>query len=304
MTNTSAPERPLSAHEREVARGERFRFGANWARFLELLDDDRIATAQASLRQMLERDRLDGLTFLDAGSGSGLFSLAARLLGARVHSFDFDPQSVACTRELRRRYFPDDPMWVVDEASVLDVSYMRALPTVDIVYSWGVLHHTGAMWEALRNAQIPLRVDGQLFVAIYNDQGAWSRYYTTIKRLYVRAPAPGKAAIAFAYSASQVVKGAVKDIALLRNPLRRYREKRRARGMSMLRDWIDWIGGYPFEVARPEQIVEFYRTLGFALERMSTCGGGQGCNEFVFRRIASAESVATTGARPAREPSR
>jgi len=29
-------------------------------------------------------------------------------LGARVHSFDYDPQSVACTAELKRRYFEGD----------------------------------------------------------------------------------------------------------------------------------------------------------------------------------------------------
>jgi 2-polyprenyl-3-methyl-5-hydroxy-6-metoxy-1,4-benzoquinol methylase len=292
MIDTSAPASVRSDHAKEVERGERFRFGANWARFIELLDDDRITTAESSLRRMLEVDRLDGMTFLDVGSGSGLFSLAARRLGARVHSFDFDPQSVACTRELRRRYFPDDAQWEVAEASVLDPDYMRGIGPVDIVYSWGVLHHTGAMWDALRNAQLPLRVGGRLFIAIYNDVGGWSRFYTGVKRLYVRAPAVGKAVIGSAYAVTQVVKGAAKDTMLLRNPLQRYREKRRVRGMSMLRDWIDWVGGYPFEVARPEQIVDFYRDLGFSLDRMLTCGGGQGCNEFVFRRIALPEAAA------------
>src|SRR5271165_5742327 len=92
------------AHAHEVGAGERFEFGKNWQRFLAVLNPERIARAEASLKTALRLDSLDGARFLDAGSGSGLFSLAASRLGARVHSFDYDPASVACTAELRRRY--------------------------------------------------------------------------------------------------------------------------------------------------------------------------------------------------------
>jgi hypothetical protein len=57
-----------------------------------------------------------------------------------------------------------------------------------------------------------------------------------------------------------------------------------ARGMSFWRDLIDWVGGYPFEVATPEQIFDFYRERGFLLTRLHTCGGGLGCNQFVFEK--------------------
>ncbi|HEX8183406.1 MAG TPA: 50S ribosomal protein L11 methyltransferase, partial [Blastocatellia bacterium] len=112
----------VNQHSREVASRQRFEFGKNWARFLALLDDARIAKAEESLKKMLEVEHLNGKRFLDVGSGSGLFSLAARRLGAEVHSFDYDPNSVACTAELRRRYFPDDDRWLVEEASALDKS--------------------------------------------------------------------------------------------------------------------------------------------------------------------------------------
>src|ERR687884_322280 len=107
----------MSSHAIEIAHGERFQFGENWARFLAVLDDERIRRAEESLKEMLEVESLDGQSFLDIGCGSGLFSLAARRLGARVHSFDYDPQSVACATELRRRYFPDDERWVIEEGS-------------------------------------------------------------------------------------------------------------------------------------------------------------------------------------------
>src|SRR5215831_10451727 len=92
---------------------QRFAFGKNWSRFLELLNDERIAEAERSLKDYFGVEHLRGKGFLDVGSGSGLFSLAARRLGARVRSFDYDGDSVACTAELRRRYFPDDPLWIV-----------------------------------------------------------------------------------------------------------------------------------------------------------------------------------------------
>ena len=94
-----------------------FGFGKNWQAFLAVLDDERIQMAEQSLRDALECQDLEGKTFLDMGSGSGLFSLAARRLGATVRSADVDPDSVACTAELKRRYFPDDPTWIVEHGS-------------------------------------------------------------------------------------------------------------------------------------------------------------------------------------------
>src|SRR5204862_4265084 len=141
----------MNINAAEIARGERFEFGQNWSQFLAALDEQRIQQAEKSLREMLEVGSLAGKTFLDIGSGSGLFSLAARRLGARVHSFDFDPKSVACTRQLKRRYFFEDAGWKIEEGSALDSDYLKTLGTFDIVYSWGVLHHTGEMWKALGN---------------------------------------------------------------------------------------------------------------------------------------------------------
>ena len=104
---------------------------------MAVVNDDRIRLAEESLKRMLQVENLQGKAFLDIGSGSGLFSLSARRLGARVHSFDYDPESVACTAELKRRYFPEDSDWVIEEGSVLDTDYLSRLDQFDVVYSWG-----------------------------------------------------------------------------------------------------------------------------------------------------------------------
>jgi 2-polyprenyl-3-methyl-5-hydroxy-6-metoxy-1,4-benzoquinol methylase len=261
---------------------KRFAFGKNWSRFLSVLDDDRIAEAERSLCQMLAIDSLGGKSFLDIGCGSGLFSLAARRLGARVRSFDYDAESVACALTLKQRYFPADEGWVIEEGSVLDGEYMRSLGCFDVVYSWGVLHHTGRMWDAMALAAEPVDNGGRLFISIYNDQGSRSVFWRRVKRTYCSGPA-GRALVVAAFVPATVAYGALRDLLSRRNPLRRYREYRRKRGMSIYYDWFDWLGGYPYEVARPEAVIDFYSPRGFKLLTIKTTQSN-GTNEFVFQR--------------------
>jgi 2-polyprenyl-6-hydroxyphenyl methylase/3-demethylubiquinone-9 3-methyltransferase len=276
----------MSTHAIEIARGARFEFGKNWARFLGSLDESRIAQAEDSLRTMLETPDLEGKSFLDIGSGSGLFSLAARRLGARVHSFDYDPDSVACTRELKRRYFQGDEEWTIEEGSALDAEYLKSLGAFEVVYSWGVLHHTGNMWHALENAALPVARRGKLFIAIYNDQGSKSGRWEWIKKTYNNLPRFLKIPFAIAVSAPEEAKAILRSVVTLnpREYLRSWTQYDPTRGMNRWRDIIDWVGGYPYEFARPEEVFEFYRARGFQLTRMKCGGVGLGCNEFVFVR--------------------
>jgi 2-polyprenyl-3-methyl-5-hydroxy-6-metoxy-1,4-benzoquinol methylase len=278
----------VASHQEEVARGERFKFGKNWTSFLRTIDDSRIERAVDSLKQMLDTDSLAGKRFIDIGSGSGLFSLAARRLGAEVHSFDYDPDSVGCTMALRRRYHPNDPQWTVEQGSALDPAYLARLGTFDIVYSWGVLHHTGAMWDGLTNAEKLVAPGGQLFIALYNHQGSISRRWWHIKRIYTGAPAVLKPLVALAVYGPLELRSFLIHLRSGKpgKYIRYIWNYRRERGMSWWHDKIDWIGGFPFEVAKPEEIFDFYRARGYELRKLRTCGGGLGCNEFVFEKPA------------------
>jgi 2-polyprenyl-6-hydroxyphenyl methylase/3-demethylubiquinone-9 3-methyltransferase len=268
-----------------TAESPRFEFGANWSRFLRRLDTARICQAEASLREAFGPS-LSGKRFLDVGSGSGLFSLAARRLGATVHSFDFDPLSVRCAEELRQRFFPGDSQWTIEQGSVLDMPYMASLGTFDLVYSWGVLHHTGDMWRALDATCAAVRPGGMLCVAIYNDQGTRSLWWKRMKRTYNRLPRALKAP--YLLSAGMALEVGALVLALARlQPGRfvsRWTQYDSVRGMSRWHDVVDWVGGYPFEVAKPEDVFGFCRARGFALSRLVTCGGRMGCNEFVLVR--------------------
>lgn len=261
----------------EVANGERFEFGENWKSFLRLLNADRIAQAEASLVRMLGEERLSGRRFLDIGSGSGLSSLAARRIGASVTSFDYDPASVWCTRQLRDRYFPGDREWRIERGSVLDRDYVMSLGEFDVVYSWGVLHHTGSMHQAIENAMVPVRKDGLFFIALYRK--TWlCPLWKVEKRLYCASPGWVQGLVRRAYSGT---------IGLLHA----FKTGGRApdRGMDRDRDVNDWLGGYPYESITPKALKEFVAQRGFALRKSIVKSEGMhlvpGCDEYVFVRV-------------------
>lgn len=269
----------MSTFEMEVKKGQRFEFGKNWQGFLSTLTDERIKIAEASLKELMSIDNLNGKTVLDIGSGSGVFSLAARKLGAKIHSFDYDPASVACAQKLRLRYFPDDPNWIVEEGSVLDEGFLKSLGSFDIVYSWGVLHHTGNMWAALENAASLVKKNGNLIIAIYNDQGRKSKFWKKVKETYCSGIL-GKRLVSCIFI-PYFFLGAL--LSCLRRRESVFAGYKKNRGMSITHDWFDWLGGFPFEVATVDDIFRFFRDKGFVLNNIKTTNGS-GNNQFVFAR--------------------
>jgi len=258
----------------------RFAFGRNWRSFLSTLDDHRIEEARSRLCESLGRKDLHGVRALDIGSGSGLSSLVMHQLGADVVSFDYDVDSVACTEELRRRYAPSATNWQVTQGSALDPAFMANLGPFNLVYSWGVLHHTGAMWRAIELAEARVAAHGTLLLALYNDQGWRSRVWHAIKHMYCSS-APGRWLVCAVFYPVFSLYALWQDLRHLDLPGTYARQYASKRGMSLLHDWRDWLGGYPFEVAKPEDVEHKLLANGFELQRQ-TLTRGLGCNEFVF----------------------
>ena len=291
---------------------KRFAFGKNWKNYAKTLTKEKVSEAERSLTEWLGEGALKGKSFLDIGSGSGLFSLAAYRLGAsEVFSFDYDNDSAECTAAVKRRFTKraapnrvteeennadtlragegqEDGRWTVERGDVLDEDYIsRFYGKYDIVYSWGVLHHTGNMKQALENAAKCVKdaPGSRLFIAIYNDQGELSNRWRRIKKFYCSLPEWGKRLFIGVVAFREFV---LRDgFTFIKHP--RYMmniwKEGPVRGMNRFHDLVDWYGGYPFEVAKPEEILDFYQSRGFRIVKMKTCGGGLGCNELVFERV-------------------
>ena len=259
-----------------------FSFGKNWYAFVHsYLNDERIREASKSLSDFLGLQTLEGMTFLDVGCGSGLFSLAAYRLGASaIVSFDFDPFSVKCCEYLKEKE-GSPANWTVTKGSILDDDFLGNINKADVVYSWGVLHHTGNMWQAIRNASKLVIPGGLFFIAVYNRVGGpfGSKTWLELKRVYNRSPRIIKWVIEYSFISLIILKMLV----TLKNPASEIKNYQKNRGMNFITDIKDSLGGYPYEYADAGEVFRFCKQeFGFVLENMRTVND-LGLNEFLFR---------------------
>lgn len=261
----------------------RFEFGQNWKDFVDRsFSEERLAVAQKKILDFTGLKDLEGFDFLDIGCGSGIHSFGAfRSKARKLHSFDYDRNSVAATQIMREKAgLPEN--WKVEWGDVLDQAYVDKLGKWNFVYSWGVLHHTGEMWRAVRNAQRPVAENGYFYIALYSadvDLRPSKEFWLEVKKKYNEA-SPAKKRM--------MVGWYVWRFGMSRNPLLfplvlyRIAKHRHQRGMNYFSDVRDWLGGWPMEYAPDQEVVDILEgEYGFKLANVAT---GEACTEFLFIR--------------------
>ncbi|GAK57257.1 probable 3-demethylubiquinone-9 3-methyltransferase [Candidatus Vecturithrix granuli] len=254
-----------------------FSFGKNWQDFVHTsLTPERITAAKERLTEFLELSNFTGKHFLDVGCGSGLSSLAAYELGAqKIVSFDLDPDSVRTTAKLKE-LAGNPEHWTVLQGSILDQQFLRTLEKADIVYSWGVLHHTGQMWEAFANTANLLHETSLLYVALYTTTPK-SPFWLRVKKKYNHTSVSGKRFMEYQFIGLHLLKVLLFN---RKNPVRYVQEYHNNRGMSYRHDVRDWLGGYPYEDAKIEEVLQYGRKqLALELINLKT---GEANTEYLF----------------------
>lgn len=251
-----------------------FSFGENWRSFVDTVSDDSIQRALSDIERWLGADTVIGKTILDIGSGSGIHSLCFHRLGAKeVSSFDLDPKSVESTRLLwRKAGSPSN--WEIAQGSILDKDFVAGIGKHQIVYSWGVLHHTGSMWQAIDNACGLVEKGGLLWIAIYVKSPSYEQDLK-LKRSYNQASRFGKKIIEW----NEISKLMRQRWNAGKNPFG-WNEKQ-VRGMDAYHDLLDWLGGLPYEVASAEEIISFCEGRGFTMQKVDD---GEANTVYLFSR--------------------
>lgn len=256
---------------------DRFAFGKNWQNFLGDLNPARLAGARADLIKWLGTDSLEGGSVLDIGCGSGVHSYCLNEMNAkRVHSFDYDVNSVDATRSLHQ-LAGAPASWTIEQGSVLDWEYMQSLGLFDLVYSWGVLHHTGQMWQAIANAATRVIPGGYLFIAIY-AKGPRYGQDLALKQRYHAASVSGKRKMEFEWIFNQYNNRARQGL----NP-EGWWNQGLDRGMDPYSDLVDWLGGLPYEVATLPELGEFLGELNIDILKQHEEPEG-GCHVLIAKR--------------------
>lgn len=255
---------------------KKFKFGLNWQAYSKkTLNEGQLERAKQSLRKLFGASGVAGKSFLDIGCGSGLFSIAARQLGAcEVQAVDIDDLSVK-TSEINQSRFHIDRIEVL-KGDILDEQSRLTLRPADLVYAWGSLHHTGQLWKAIECTVSKVKPEGYLMLAIYRRDST-SPIWRIIKKVYNTTPALiQKIMILFFYPVIFMAKW----ITTGKNPLNK------ERGMNFYYDVVDWIGGYPYEYASKDEVLQFVEPLGFTLQGFYASETPTGCHEYVFKKIA------------------
>ena len=260
-----------------------FDFGENWSNYLHDVDDDRVSLAMKNINDALGDNFIRDKSFLDIGCGSGIHSLAALKLNAKyVKSFDINKKNIINTKKIISKFWEknnyDVEVMNILEANDYSIKY-------DIVYSWGVLHHTGEMNIAIKNSINYCKKNSILFIALY-EKTIYCKMWRMIKKFYNNTNRINQFLLLNFYNILKIFGLLI----TLKNPYLYVKNYRSNRGMSFIYDQIDWIGGYPYESINKTELLKIigsdFKLLQYKRAKTGLFRSilGTGCSEYVFKK--------------------
>ena len=263
-----------------------FKFGKNWKEYLEKTNDQNILYASRDLETILGTNNIKNKSFLDIGCGSGIHSLSALTLGAKyVESFDLDPINIKNTQNFIEKWW-EEKNYDIYQNNILDNNVQNK--KFDIIYSWGVLHHTGNLELAIKNSLKYCKSGSILFLALY-EKTYYCEIWKKIKKFYNSSNKFTKFSILYSYIIFKIIV----LILLFKNPykhIRDYQNNEQNRGMLFFNDQVDWVGGYPYESITKKELetivgedfsLRFYNKSKTGILRSLL---GNGCSIYTFEK--------------------
>jgi 2-polyprenyl-6-hydroxyphenyl methylase/3-demethylubiquinone-9 3-methyltransferase len=257
-----------------------FRFGKNWKTFNLKSDLSHIEHSQKSLDALIGKDVICNKTVLDIGCGSGIHALSFLRAGAKyIKCIDLDPDAVETTVSRLEEYNPDK--WNAQIANILDVK-SNSHEFFDIVFSWGVLHHSGNLMMAIKNSADFCKDGSLLILAIYRRTSLCT-FWKIEKKIYNIVPSVFRRIIDLTFACVFLFAKWTQG----NSPRAFVKNYRMQRGMDFMTDIRDWLGGYPYESASPATIHNFLTVRGFNLIKSNIRDQqfgflGSGCNEYIY----------------------
>lgn len=107
-----------------------------------------------------------GRKVLDAGCGNGRWTYGFLKLGARVTAVDYSQNAL----KIVSTSLGQNKNLAVRKVNLLELPRWLKKEKFDLVFSWGVLHHTGNIRKALKNVAPLVKDDGVLYLYLYGKE--------------------------------------------------------------------------------------------------------------------------------------